>query len=89
MSHTKVKTQYASEGPHAITEDLTLYCHHNHTCDCTVFYDADGKATQMVFNEWESGNDLWDAMLRLMHPYKDEWGGELKEGVEHYKEVGD
>ena len=38
----------------------------------------------MCFGEWESGNDLWDAMNRLWFPFKDKWFGELKDGVEYY-----
>jgi len=44
----------------------------------------------MIFHEWNSGNDLWDAMLLLAEPYKEGWSGELKEGVSYYsyKETG-
>jgi len=38
----------------------------------------------MAFGEWDSGNDLWDAMLRLNFPFKDEWSKALKDNVEHY-----
>jgi len=84
MSHTRVKTTYSVQGAYASTETLELYCHHNHGCDFTTFYDVDGVVTGMVFEEWESGNNLWDAMQRLMSPFKDEWGGELKDKVEYY-----
>ena len=84
MSHTRVKTTYSVEGAYASTETIPLYCHHNHSCDITSFYHDDGSLVQMCFGEWESGNDLWDAMLRLDFPYKDEWGGELKDNVEYY-----
>lgn len=40
----------------------------------------------MCFGEWETGNDLWDAMNKLWFPYKGEWGrSELKDGVEFYQ----
>lgn len=84
MSHTRVKTTYSVEGAYGSTETKTLYCHHNHSCDYTTFYDEDGDVTTMNFGEWESGNDLWDAMERLWFPFKGEWGKELKDNVEYY-----
>ena len=84
MSHTRVKTTYSVEGAYGSTEKKTLYCHHNHGCNYTSFYNEDGSATVMSFGEWENGNDLWDAMERLKFPFKNEWGKELKEGVEYY-----
>lgn len=85
MSHTRVKTTYSVEGAYGSTENRTLYCDHNHSSDYVRFYDEDGSTTEMCFGEWESGNDLWDAMNRLWFPYKGEWGrSELKDGVEHY-----
>jgi hypothetical protein len=85
MSHTRVKTTYSVEGAYGSTETKTLYCHHNHGCDYTTFYDEDGSVTSMCFGEWVTGDDLWDAMNRLWFPYKGEWGrSELKDGVEHY-----
>ena len=40
----------------------------------------------LCFGEWETGNDLWDAMNRLWFPYKGDWGcSELKDGVEFYQ----
>lgn len=84
MSHTRVKTTYNVEGSYASTETVELYCHHNHSCDITTFYDKDGTVTAMCFQSWDSGKDLWDAMNRLWFPFKDKWGGELKDGVEYY-----
>jgi len=84
MSHTKVKTTYESEGAYASTETHTLYCHHNHSCDCTTFYNERGDVQSMCFCDWSSGNDLWDAMNRLWFPFKDKWGDELLDGVEYY-----
>jgi len=88
MSHTRVKTTYSAEGPYASTETKELYCHHNNIVDSVVFYSAAEEESEdvmvMVFDEWESGNDLWDAMQRLWFPYKEKWGGELKDNVEHY-----
>ena len=84
MSHTRVKTTYSIEGSWGSTETKTLYCPHNHSCDVTTFYDEDGDVTSMSFADWESGHDLWDAMQKLWFPFKDEWGEELKDGVEHY-----
>ncbi len=84
MSHTRVKTTYKVEGPYASTDTVELYCHHNHSCYCTTFYDKDGEVKSMYFHLWSLGNDLWDAMNRLSFPFKDEWGGELLDGVEYY-----
>lgn len=84
MSHTRVMTRYSVEGAYGSTEKVELYCHHNHSCDCTTFYDKNGEVVSMAFCDWETGNDLWDAMNRLWFPFKGEWGGELKDGVEHY-----
>ena len=87
MIHTKVKTTYAIQGNYGSTEIVTLYCHHNHSSDTTTFYDEDGSITNMCFNEWETDNDLWDAMNRLYYPFKKNWGGELKDKVEYYNQV--
>lgn len=87
MSHTRVKTTYGAEGPYGSTETLELYCHHNHSSDYVTFYDYSGDIQSMCFGEWETGNDLWDAMERLWFPFKNKWNGELKDGVEYYNEL--
>ena len=84
MSHTRVKTTYSVQGAYASTETVELYCHHNHTCDSITFYYVDGDIALMFFEEWVIGDGLWDAMERLIYPFKDEWGGELKDKVEYY-----
>lgn len=84
MSHTRVKTKYASEAGYGSTEYKTIYCDHNHSCDCSTIYDEDGNVESMSFCEWETGNDKEDAMQRLLSPFKDKWHGELKDGVEYY-----
>jgi len=84
MSHTRVKTTYSIEGAYGSTEIVELYCHHNHSSDFVTFYWENGEVVNMVFQEWESGNDLWDAMNRLWFPFKNEWGKELKDNVEYY-----
>lgn len=88
MSHTRVKTTYSEEGLWGNTETKELFCHHNGVTDSVVFYTSeyeDGEDIPcMVFDEWESRNNKWDAMQRLWFPYKEEWGGELKDGVEYY-----
>jgi hypothetical protein len=84
MSHTKVKTTYEEQGSYGSTEKRELYCHHNHSCDHMTFYTEDGEVALMSFGEWSSGKDLWDAMITLAFPFKDKWGGELKDGVEYY-----
>ncbi len=89
MSHTKVKTSFKEEGNYSVTSDKTLYCHHNHSNNITSFYYADGELACMCFQEWGEGYDLWDAMQLLWSPFVDEWGGELKGGVEYYKNIGE
>jgi len=84
MSHTRVKTTYSVQGAHASTEALDLYCHHNHSSDCVTFYHKDGKVPVMVFEEWVFGDDLWEAMERLIYPFEEGWGGELRDKVEYY-----
>jgi len=94
MSKTCVKTKYNVQGANGKTK--TLYCKHNHSSDYVTFYDQDGVPfynedcdTQiMCFHDWETGNDLWNAMNRLWFPYKDEWGiSDLKDGVELYNKA--
>ena len=88
MGHTRVKTTYSVEGAYGSTKARTLYCHHNHSSDCITFYDENGDVALMCFEEWEKGNDLWDAMNRLRFPYKGEWGrSDLKDRVELYFET--
>lgn len=83
-SHTRVKTTYSEPGAYGGTDKKELYCHHNHTSDTVTFYNSDGSLVEMCFSTWVSGDDLWDAMNRLMFPFKDRWGGELKPNVEYY-----
>lgn len=84
MSHIKVKTTYSEQGSYGSTETRTLYCDHNVSTDITTFYEEDGSIALMCFSQWDSGNDLFDAMLRLWSPFKDKDGNELKDGVEYY-----
>lgn len=84
MSHTRVKTTYSVEGAWGSIDTESLYCHHNHSNDTTVFYNSNGSIQDMCFGEWERGNDLWDAMERLWMPFKDKWNGDLKDNVEYY-----
>lgn len=84
MSHTRVKTTYGVQGDFGSTEEVELYCNHNHSCDTITFYWNNGEVVNMFFEEWDTGNDLWDAMNRLYYPFKDKWGEELKDRVEYY-----
>lgn len=84
MSHTRVKTTYSVQGAYGSTDTEELYCDHNHSCDCVTFKDKDGDVVSMAFCDWQSGDDLWDAMQRLRFPFKDKWHGELKDKVEYY-----
>tara|TARA_R110000851_G_scaffold291462_3_gene445827 strand:- start:11375 stop:11653 length:279 start_codon:yes stop_codon:yes gene_type:complete len=86
MSHTTVKTTFEQSGDYGSTEVLELFCHHNHSCDITSFHYKDGSFVDMCFESWSiDGQDKWDAVQRLWFPFKEEWGKELKEGVEYYK----
>ncbi len=85
MSHIRVKTNYGVMGIYGGIEKKTLYCHHNLSCDCTTFYNEDGSIPSMVFEMEISGNNLWDAMNRLMFCFKgDGTKNELIDGVEFY-----
>jgi len=83
MSHTRVKTTYSVMGAYGSTDIQELYCHHNHTCDIVSFHHSDGSIVGMIFEEWVDGDDLYDAMERLMYPFKDTWHGVLKDKVEY------
>ena len=84
MGHIRVKTTYSIQGAYASTETETLYCHHYLSTDSVIFYDKYGEIQSMIFNEWESGNDLWDAVNRLMFPFEDSNFNKLKDKVEYY-----
>ena len=62
MSHTRVKTTYSVEGAYGSTDTEELYCHHNHSADYTVFYNKDGSEVRMMFHDWVTGDNLYDAM---------------------------
>jgi len=86
MSHTRVKTTYNVEGPHGSTEVVQIFCHHNHSTDFTTFYWEDGEVVNLIVQEWD-GPTLLDAIDLLTRPFKDGWGGELKEGVEYWNKL--
>lgn len=88
MSMTMVKTDYFEMGPYGSNEKRTLYCEHHHGSDTVTFYDEDGRVSALAFESWmgDGVNDKWDAVQRLWMPYKGEWYGELKDGVEYYHE---
>lgn len=88
MGKLRVKTEYEECGdPWGGTETRTLYCFHNVSNDTVTFYEESGEVADMSFSEWTPGKDKWDAMNKLWFPFKDEWGGELLDGVEYwYKE---
>jgi len=84
MSATGVKTTYEEMGDYGASETKTLYCKHHQGSDTVTFYNEDGSVADMAFQEWSSGKDKWDAMQKLWMPFKDEWEGELIDGVERY-----
>ena len=78
----KIKTTYNVIGDYECTDTKTLYCYHDwKNDDYTVMYEENGKPATMHFYDWESGNNLWDAMIRLMDPFEDD-GETLKPKVE-------
>jgi hypothetical protein len=84
MSHVKVKTTWEEMASYGGTTIRTLYCHHNQSADTVTYYDEKGGVECMDFESWSTGKDKWDAMQRLWYPFKDEWLGELKDGVEYW-----
>ena len=86
MSHVRVKTTFLQQSDgFGSSEEITMYCHHNLSTDCTSFHYEDGSLVEMFFQKWASGKDKWDAVERLNFPFKNEWGKELKDGVEYTK----
>lgn len=84
MSHTRVKTTFETMGNYGSTDTVEMFCHHNHSCDITTFFYKDGSVVDMCFEDWSSGKDKWDAVQKLWSPFKDEWNGDLLDGVEYY-----
>lgn len=89
MGKVRVKTTYAQMGAFGSTDTKTLYCIHNSVSDTITFYDESGDVPSMAFHEWESGNDLLDAMIRLFDPFIEGWHGELKPNVEFFTSIKD
>lgn len=87
MSHTRVKTTFEQSGSYGGTEVIEIYCHHFHSTDTVDFYYKDGTVVDMTFECWSKGRDKWDAIQKLWFPFKDEWNGELLDGVEYYREA--
>lgn len=83
MSHIRVTTTYSIQGPFGSTEKRSIYCDHNLSSDTITFKDEDGSISKMIFEEWEKGNDLWDAVQRLIDPFENDCG-KLKDKVEYY-----
>lgn len=85
MSHLYLKTSFEQQADAwGGTEILDMYVDHNFTSDFTTFYNSDGSVVQMIFQDWSSGKDKWDAVLKLAQPFTGEWqNSPLKEGVEY------
>lgn len=81
---SQVKTTFEQEGGYGSTDIVEIFCHHNNTVDITTFYYADGSVVDMSFQDWNSGRDKWDAVEKLMFPFKDDSYEELRDGVEYY-----
>lgn len=84
MSHLRIKTKYNEEGGvyYGSTETLDLYCHHNYSCDISTFYDEHGNWLFSVHTT--APTNLFEAIEKLMHPYKEKYGSELKDGIEEW-----
>lgn len=82
MSKTRVKTTYEEIGPYGAIDTFELYCNHNHSTDFTVFLNEKGEYADLSC--FSDDGTLWEAMQKLWYPFKDKWGGELKDGVEYY-----
>jgi hypothetical protein len=87
MGKVRVKTTYSEMGNYGSTNTRTLFCVHNSTSDTMTFYNEKGEVPSMAFHEWENGNDLFDAMIRLSSPFVDGWHGKLKENVEFFTSI--
>lgn len=82
MGNTRVKMKYKELGAWGATEERTLYCWHGD--EGMTFYEEDGRIASTYFSDDFPGENLWSAMNTLSYPFKDEWSGELKDGVEYY-----
>lgn len=82
MGQSIYKTTYCVEGLYNSVETRDLYCIHARTTNDIIFVDRENKVVGMFFSVFQSGNDLLDAVDRLLYPYDDEYPDKLKEGVE-------
>jgi hypothetical protein len=78
MSHTRVKIKYEEEGAYGSTEEHTLYCWLNHSCDVVSFYDEKGECI-LSFGD-DSRFNIFKAMNALLRPFKN--NTELEDGIE-------
>jgi hypothetical protein len=72
-------------GAYGHEEWHTLYCHINHSCDITSFYDEKGECI-LSFGDTEHPN-IFDVMNRLVSPKKETFGDELEDGIEYWNET--
>jgi hypothetical protein len=84
MAHQWFKTkykEYAYYGAGCYEEEHTLYVHINESCDITSFYNEKGEC--VLSYEDTLDNNIFDAMNKLVFPYKKGWFGELLDDVEN------
>jgi len=80
MSHYRIKTTYNEEAAYGNTEELTLYAHHNLSCDCVTVYDEKGRR---LFSFGDTiDNNLLDAINRIAGGFFKPGTTELCDGVE-------
>lgn len=80
MSHIRVKTTYKVEGAYGSVEKVTLFAHHNNSCDVITFYGGEGEVLFSIEDTMK--DNLLDAINRLSAPYKNN-SFDLDEGIEH------
>lgn len=79
MSHIRVKTKYNTEGSYGSIDEVTIYAHHNLSCDYVDFYDEDGSHILTVPDT--INNNILDAINRLYNTTWD-YKGITTENVE-------
>lgn len=67
MSNIYRKIKYVVEANYGMTEERTLYVHHNNSIDYVTFYDEDGTRL-FGYGEWGIGKqlDLGQAIAKML-----------------------
>lgn len=69
MSHKYEKIKYYEEGAYGSTEEHTLFCHHNNSCDVVTFYYEDGTPIFSFGDTME--RNLFNKMIEIITNWKD------------------